>query len=393
MSSGASNGSSQPPPYGNSSGSSASGGANPLVYPTYSGHYYDYGIASFANATSTDMYATITLPWSGPRPGDYYHNLMSVFDSAGNYLQLGFISNWQIPVPYSYYVGPLYVSGLPQSFSDDWSVEWFFSTGCGTNYALGTNWGPDVFDLNAGGTYAFELKLTGHNNLEYLVHDFSVGGTTVWSLNMTDHASHFENGAYYWCPGSGPKPSYTFLEEPYLLAVGGFPSWNFNWTEITYNSTLATSWANTAVPASSYSVPANWHGGYFGVSRLGQPWDEITNNAFNPLYGTGGYLHLPNLGSHWVNSAGESAEGGYCRGVSTPCYMVWGGMSSGWSIAISNGCSRPLSQLPCGSGFMNFTIPSSASSGWNYIGGWWGYSQTPGGPRYEWCPQVWYVYI
>ena len=376
------------------SGSGSNGSAGPLCLPcgTYIGHYGAYAAWAGSVTTATAVYATITLPWSGPRYGDYYAELLSSLDNSGHEDQIGVISDYTS-------LSQSWATGMPAMLTDDWGVEWDYLPSCGYaggSYVFGTDWGANVITLAPGGTYTMEMDLSpAAGNLVMYVHSGGVGGTILWQRTFWPHARWFNTVSTTSCGGQN-APGLDVLQEPYILQIGNFPSWNFNFTGVHAGYGTLYSWTTATfgypktcfLCTGSYSVPTSLHNYYVTVNILGD-WASMANNAFDPVYPGGAYSATPGW---YTQTVLMQALGPWCLYYYT-CYVMAavGTGLTGWSF---NSYFTSTWTVPNNGPSWGILIPTSATiNHWYYIGGQWGYSPTVLGAFYEWSPEIVYVYV
>ncbi len=305
----------------------------------YSGHYWVMGRDAGASQHVLSVAASVKTPNIGPKSGDYFYVLLSVWDSNDNYDQIGFASNYQPP------------SGWTGSSSDSWDVTWDFLTNCAQNTQQGTNWDVNAANLGPGTTYTFQLKLlTSSNQLEYLVRDGGPAGSVLWTKYITDNAAYLDVGRYHACSNGQSWTDYTDWEEVFFLSQQSFPNWDFFFNN---NSPSNIVWEGVA----KGTVPAPPHG-YYWLYGSGLPF-TIANQAFN------GYLNLESVAvapGHSVTVGGAvPLVGTYC--ASNLCYLtILQDIPLGWSWSVS-WCSV----LPDVCTSVTLQPPSSAAPGMYYI--------------------------
>ena len=137
--------------------------------PLYSGHYYAGSVYNSTLVNSTQLSATINIPLDNPQLTDFYYVLLSVWDDAGSYDQVGFAN----------------AGGV-------WGFTYSSTSYCGGNYY----YTPDAFNLNAGTTYTFGMTLwrgTVNFTADYL------NGTNAFTWTQYTGGHVFLNEAFYTC--------------------------------------------------------------------------------------------------------------------------------------------------------------------------------------------------
>ncbi|HTP53962.1 MAG TPA: hypothetical protein VML94_03230 [Thermoplasmata archaeon] len=256
--------------------------------PPYDGHYYSGAVYAGSNRNSTELRVTERIPddFSATHGGNFYYVMLSVWDNAGSYDQLGFADAY-----------------------GTWGLAYSTTSACGGTYY----YSPAAIELQRGAAYTFEMTIAaGH------VHMTAVpagGAVPIWSLTADTGGSEFLLATTYSCGGvayydytdyeevyetPGPRVPYdltfdnnsimggpasawyevaagrapvrieatnvTILNEPYTLAtVGGEhlqivrPSGSprtFEW-----NVSVGKLASTSAVSLSVTSLPAEWSGG------------------------------------------------------------------------------------------------------------------------------------
>lgn len=178
---------------------------------SYNGHYYAGNVFSGANFSSTQVSAWLGVPSDVPNPNDFYYVILSVWDDAGSYDQVG-ISN----------------------ANGDWGIAYSTTSYCGSYYY----YSPDAYSLPQGTSYNFSMTLSGG-----MVNFTAVAsnGTVVWTLLQSTGGSSFLEAGFYSCSG-GTFYDYTDYEEVYTTSTP-VPPYDFEFTENLANDTGVTAWS------------------------------------------------------------------------------------------------------------------------------------------------------
>lgn len=152
--------------------------------PSYNGHFYAGVVYTGPSSNATEIQTTLFVPDDQPQPGDFYYVLLSVWDSAGSYDQLGFANNYGA-----------------------WGLAYSTTTYCGGSYHYSSN----ATVLASGENYTFQMTLSGG----FVVFDvLNATGTSVWIYEYYTGGTEFEVNAYYTCD-LGTYYDYTDYEEVY----------------------------------------------------------------------------------------------------------------------------------------------------------------------------------
>ncbi len=174
------------------------------------------------NTTANSIAATMQIPSSTPASG-YYYVILSVWDSAGSYDQIGFqdqFGTWTSIYSWSNWIGtpPL----KPQYKS--WSDSPYSSIG-----------NADSISLSPGATYIFRISIKS-GNVTYIISG-SKNSTVLWSKTIYTGGNVLNIDAINYHNSSGSQigsPGYTVYEEVHF-ETGSSPQYNFsfynsNWT-------------------------------------------------------------------------------------------------------------------------------------------------------------------
>jgi hypothetical protein len=324
----------------------------------------------------TALWATVTLPSSGPRWNDRYSVILSTYDDLGYYDQLGFASCYSS------------ATGC-QSSQDQWTVDWEVGSpsSCGGT-ALALDWVAQY--LVTGATYTFEIGFTS-SVVYFFVFNGSVPiGSTDWSASYSDSAGGFtlgganpDGGEFYVCGGTYYQ-DFTAWEEVYSITSSmSYPQWNFNFTNLSVE--ISGSARGTSMPLayndgpSATPFPFTYH--YNSVV-------EVANEVQSILFPSGDtYTINPGSGftayGHLADPVYTYCSSNSCPVGGTVCFWP-----SGWSTG--NSCTSPT--YAPGSLSYTATAPTGASSGWYYIGWSISFSGTGFSPT-QFTTFLFYVYV
>jgi hypothetical protein len=169
--------------------------------PSYYGHYYAGTYYTGTSFTSHQLSATIQVPLDVAQPSDFYYVILSLWDNASSYDQIGFTNDNG-------------VFGIAYSTTSPCAGYYYYS--------------PNAYVLTPGVTYNFSMSI------DKGVVDFVVSytnGTPVWTLTQTTGGSFFVESAFYTCYYSYYYPNitaydYTDYEEVYTT-LGNLPPYDF----------------------------------------------------------------------------------------------------------------------------------------------------------------------
>src|SRR5208283_4494423 len=127
--------------------------AVPSSRSSFSGHYYAGVMFDGTNTTASQIRATLNVPRDTPTASDFYYVLVSAWDDAGSYDQIGFSSGGGV-----------------------FGVSYSTTTPCATNYLFSS----DAYNLTGGLEYTFQMIVSG-GTVDFTVSTPSQG--TVWSYS------------------------------------------------------------------------------------------------------------------------------------------------------------------------------------------------------------------
>ncbi|MCI4349456.1 MAG: hypothetical protein L3J93_04500 [Thermoplasmata archaeon] len=220
--------------------------------PAFTGHYYAGGLYAGTNATATSLSVSITVPRDAPDSSDFYYVLLSVWDDAGSYDQVGFTSG----------------NGV-------WGLTYSTTTPCAGNYSFQT----DARNLSPGTTYRFDM-IAASGSVVFRATDPS--GSPIWSTSAPTGLTHFVLSNLYSCGGSG-FTDFTAYEEVYQT-IAPVPPYAFYFTNSTADGRPMASWSpwNSSAPAPiSQSVAGA------AVTIENEPFSVSSAGVLGAEYGAG----------------------------------------------------------------------------------------------------------
>jgi hypothetical protein len=294
------------------------GPPSPSAPPAYAGHYYTGTVYSGTNSTATNLSVTIQVPPDVPEGGgaDFYYVLLSVWDSAGSYDQLGFANSF-----------------------GTWGIAYSTSSYCAGSYS----YSPLAFVLQQGDAYLFRMVIA-----EGFVH-FSVSGVgstfPLWRYSTYTGGDHFLISPYFACKGLAYY-DYTDYEEVYETAGKRVP-YDFAFSNNTADLAPVTAWT-------AWSTKSE------GVALSGSS-ATIENEAYFLAFANGtDRVTVPSSSRPqtlpWNVSVSDLAP-------DSPVDLSLYSVPSGWSVALGSTSGSP----PFTAG-LNITVPASAPAGTYYVG-------------------------
>ena len=189
--------------------------AGPMVH-WWAGSYFT-GTAF----NSTQLTVTLKVPDATPSSSEFYYVLLSVWDDAGSYDQIGFSNDY-----------------------GTWGWTWSYTSNCaGTYYYT-----PNQVPLTRGVQYTFTMNISGGN----LTFGVEKAGVFVHSLVKHSGGTHFLDQAFYTC-SSTSYYDYTDYEESYAV-VQAMPSFDLFFTANTANNATVVGWTSFSAPPGGGSI-------------------------------------------------------------------------------------------------------------------------------------------
>lgn len=168
--------------------------------PTYGTHWYAGSVYLGAPGEATIVYASFKVPVSQPRSDEFYYVLLSVWDSAGSYDQIGFADNYGVwGLTYSWTTGtpdnPTYIytpdaiTLIPGEYTFSISTSDGFTT---FSVVTGSCDPATMSTLPCTGGHRFWSLVapTGGNYLRVQAYSFGYYGYTDYEEIWDTHASH-----------------------------------------------------------------------------------------------------------------------------------------------------------------------------------------------------------
>ncbi|MCI4369260.1 MAG: hypothetical protein L3K09_06845 [Thermoplasmata archaeon] len=206
------------------------GAASPLRHPgpaplarsaSYSGHYYSGSAFTGTPRSASEVSAEISVPRDSPYKNDFYYVLVSLWDNAGSYDQIGFAGEGGI-----------------------WGLVYSTTSHCAGSYYNNN----DAWNLTAGTTYRFTMAAA---NGTITFHASIPGSGNFWNYSNYTGATALVVADTYTCGSTGLD--YTDYEEVYGTQ-GTVPPWPFVFQQNEVDQSLASSWTGF-----NYSLPATIH--------------------------------------------------------------------------------------------------------------------------------------
>jgi len=183
----------------------------------FAGEHYDPWFTAWA----TSVEVTIRTPSHPPVDGDFFYVLLSVWDNAGRYDQIGFSS---CPTQYVECGGATAFWGLTYSTTDF----------CAHNF----DFDPGALILAEGVRYTFRMTLGG-GFLTFQAWSF---GRTIWGpFQRPTTATQFELDESYSCEGQSYGNFENYEEVHELAGEQNVPVWSFAFEDVKANGAPLTS--------------------------------------------------------------------------------------------------------------------------------------------------------
>jgi len=183
--------------------------------PPYAGHYYAgtvYG-GAVRNVSSLDV--AVTIPDDFPQgPPDFYYVLLSAWDTAGSYDQIGFTDDFGI-----------------------WGLAYSTTTECAGSYI----YNPGAIQLTREATYRFGMSISGGVVTFTADENESGSWTSVFTLAQTTGGATFEIAKTFSCNGTAYY-DLTDYEEVYAT-TGPVPPYDLFFTNNTADAAPVTAWS------------------------------------------------------------------------------------------------------------------------------------------------------
>ncbi|HTP53898.1 MAG TPA: hypothetical protein VML94_02905 [Thermoplasmata archaeon] len=188
--------------------------------PGFSGHYYAGAVYSGAPQNAGQVGVTLRVPDDRPEGGNasFYYVILSVWDNAGSYDQLGFANSY-----------------------GTWGVAYSSTNYCATTYY----YSPDAFALQSGRLYDFEMSVAA-GAVQFSISN-ATSGAVVWSQVADTGGTEFLVQSTYGCD-SGVYYDYTDYEEVYGTAGPDIP-YDLFFVNNTVGPSPEASWIDMGHPA------------------------------------------------------------------------------------------------------------------------------------------------
>lgn len=332
---------------------------------TFKGHYWlgaafaywtcDGGIP----CTTQTVWTSIGTPSSDPKAGDFYYELLSVYDSNGNYDQIGIDSN--------------------ASAHSSWGVT-IANCNCDCSHGF---YKTDVVALNPYSTYSFKMLLTG-TNIQFELYDgVGVSGSPIWTYQRSDSAGWFDIEQINTCDGTNYNDFTVYEEVYYISTTQNFPQWDFEFADTSWGSNTVTTgdWGTFTQAASGTSVPTSPHGYYVDLSQGGGAVRVANEAIWSALFNF--YIIAPGQG--FTDNGNEVQIGAYCSGGSNCPTSISCSVPSGWTGGGYLGGSTSPTTLT-----YSTTSPAGAISQPYYSGC---LSTITSTSPQEWTTFIFYIYV
>lgn len=188
--------------------------------PGFRGHYYAGSVYSGSSRTAGTVGVTLRVPDDRPEggPANFYYMILSVWDDAGSYDQLGFANSY-----------------------GSWGVAYSTTNYCATTYY----YSPDAFDLQSGQLYQFTMSIAS-GQVQFTISN-ATSGAVVWTVVASTGGTAFLVQPTYGCDSS-VYYDYTDYEEVYGTSGPNIP-YDLFFANNTVDSSPEATWARMGHPA------------------------------------------------------------------------------------------------------------------------------------------------
>jgi hypothetical protein len=300
--------------------------ALPASYQThwYAGSVYPWWLSS---QSATAIYMSIKVPYSAPKSDEFYYVLLSAWDSAGSYDQIGFSDCYGI-----------------------WGLTYSWTSGPPTNPTY--HFSPNAIALSLGVTYVFNITTEG-GVTHFVAYQ---GSNQVWSLDASTGGTYLVLSNSY----SGYF-DYTDYEEVWQTSVsGGSPAFDFYFFDNQWISTGGTS--NAATWTTWYaSAPSNVAVVISGNAVLVDNPSGTVLFETDPTSFAGSAGTITFAGSTYLNGQSNSfADGDYSATANVPTdyrfdHWEYSG-SSGSGVYASDMSNNPTTVHVAGDGWLKAVL-------------------------------------
>ncbi len=307
--------------------------------PVYDGHSWVGVMFVGTSQGVSTVSGSIAIPTDYPMVEDGYFVMISIFDNAGSYDQIG-------------------ISGQ----NGDWFGAWAGLGNCGSQTTYGTDYDDKAVYLTPGLTYDFAMEISSSGIVEYTIGRL---GTTLWSHTKDTGGTQFQRQGTMWC-GLSLVVSYTVYEEIYTVDEMMAPYWGLDVlnNKAGGNTMSSWTWQNSYVPG-----PAPWtdnephpttytdsNGGVF----IWNPWFRLSATSWiveveegtTDWYSANALTIELNPQDEWSDDCGSTCDVDLIVDVAPP----------GWTVTLS-----PTSDTPDASISMDVDIPANEPVGEYYI--------------------------
>ncbi|MCI4318906.1 MAG: hypothetical protein L3K23_02080 [Thermoplasmata archaeon] len=248
-----------------------------LSHPAFYGHYYQ-GVNYTGPAQNvSSIEVSLRVPADLPETSDFYYVLVSIWDDAGSYDQIGFANNYGV-----------------------WGLTYSYTSQCAGTYYFN----PSIVELQPGGLYSFYMSIAS-GNVTYIA--YNENATVAWNSTFQTGGTRFVESGTATCNGSA-YVDYTDYEEIYSTNAP-VPPYEFVFQHNLAGGTEVNAWSNlslytsfpiavlvqsnaVAIENEPYSVAVvNWQS-FYVIERNGtRPFLNASVNVIRDL-GAGAEVNL-----------------------------------------------------------------------------------------------------
>jgi hypothetical protein len=200
----------------------------PIVAPSSHGapvsplsHWYEGGYYNGTTLAPKLAKMTLKIPDAQPASGEFYYVLLSTWDNAGSYDQIGIANDF-----------------------GTWGWTWSYTSFCAGSY----NYTPNQMPLQRGAMYTFTMTIAKGNVTFVVAQGSHVVGTIVGKSGGTQ----FSMQSFYSCSGVSYY-DYTDYEEIYSTTQA-MPSFDFAFTKNFVSNGTVTNWSVFGSPPSGVAT-------------------------------------------------------------------------------------------------------------------------------------------
>ncbi len=285
--------------------------------------YIDGSVYDGPSENVTSVSVTVTVPDDVPEghSWDFYYELLSVWDSAGSYDQIGF-----------------------DNLFGSWDAVYGYTAPCATVY----HDDPNATVLERGATYTFRMTVAaGTVSWEVLP---AAGTSPVFTATAGTNGTSFDAALGYTCGTGAEFADYSDTEEVYSTA-GPEPPYDIFFTNNTAGGVAVTDWTTW----SGDDPPAAIQVLVAGANTT------IANEAY--------YLRFP-TGGDTLNTSADPPPGTYTKSFEVaelspdaPVFVSSYTVPGGWALNLS-----PSEGAPPFTVVATFTIPADVARGTYLLG-------------------------